>query len=542
MLALRYSLVLSASCLLASPRWAQVTLDFEGLPATPIVAGDLVPLPGSVLTDDYVGDGVIFGRDGVSLGVAVGIDSFAPSSGVNSVVGLDENGIIPGTSSGAALGDIYFRFVLPGTTIPGESEGVTFTIGDAGGDVDEFIITSYDSGDNQVDSRHVMGDSRFLVALPVPVHRVEIYFLGTAGYSLDDLHFSTPEGPTCFTLDFETDDSGQTMVHGTRVDSEFDGDGVFPVITGSVNDSGMNTAAILDSSTGPALQDPDLLVGNGNILILQTDANTSECPPGSGVFCSHNDDEDGGLLRFSWGTRPVRALSLVLVDIDATDGLSRVVLTDESGANRTYSVPADWTGDLVTDGTSGTGTLDLTTLADQIGFGSSATASEDAAFDPERVVQIDVQLGGSGGVDDVVFCPSKGMFRPTVAIRNGSGVNPMNLSSVTLPRLGTTWIADLDCRSFGSGTAFLIIRASENPGALCPFGEELVRGAVLYGTSRAFHASSSQLGWDVPADVSLVGRTVHAQGFCQSEVASFGSRPFIARGRLSNALDLTLGF
>jgi hypothetical protein len=206
----------------------------------------------------------------------------------------------------------------------------------------------------------------------------------------------------CFTLDFESDDQGNGMVHGTKVDTEFDGGPNYPVtITSSVNASAANTAAILNSSTGPASQDPDLLVGNGNILIMQTDSNLSQCGPG--VYCTHNDDEDGGTLSFAFN-QPTTPSSIVLVDIDASDPVSTVVLTDSSARTRTYTVPANWTGDLIVNATSGMGTLDLTTLAVQPGFGSNATATEDAGFDGTSVVQIDVNLGGSGGVDDLNWC------------------------------------------------------------------------------------------------------------------------------------------
>jgi hypothetical protein len=225
------------------------------------------------------------------------------------------------------------------------------------------------------------------------------------------LSFSLPGCPpgdgecleaVCYALDFESDDEGAPMAHGARVDAEFDGGATFPVtITGSANPSGNNTAAILNSSTGPASQDPDLLVGSGNILILQTDVNQSEC--GAGVYCSHNDDEDGGSLSFAFSASAAPT-SLVLIDIDASDPSSTVVLTDASGNTRVYTVPGNWTGDLVSDATSGRGTLDLTTLADQPGFASTATASEDMGFDAAAVVRIDVNLGGSGALDDLNWC------------------------------------------------------------------------------------------------------------------------------------------
>jgi hypothetical protein len=227
-------------------------------------------------------------------------------------------------------------------------------------------------------------------------------------FAVDDISIpaATFDCPQCVTLDFETDDEGHPMPHGARIDTEYDGGSEYPVtITSFVHASGAGTAAILDSTHGPAAVDPDLLVGRGNILILQNDANLAQCPPGSGIYCSHNDDEDGGMLSFKF-TAPVPPSSIVLIDIDAGDPTSLVVLIDTMGLKRTYTVPRDWTGDWIEDGPPGHGTLDLTTLADQPGFNSTATAVEQAGFDPNSVIRIDVILGGSAGVDDVTWCDS----------------------------------------------------------------------------------------------------------------------------------------
>jgi hypothetical protein len=81
------------------------------------------------------------------------------------------------------------------------------------------------------------------------------------------------------------------------------------------------------------------------------------------------------------------------------------VLTDVNGKTRTYSVPGNWTGDRVADFPEpGWKILDLTTIANQIGFASTVTASEQAGYDPMAVVQLVVTLGGSGAVDDVCWC------------------------------------------------------------------------------------------------------------------------------------------
>lgn len=174
--------------------WA-TTIDFEGLAFTSITSGgDTVPVAGSVLANEFMGVGVLFGKAGVSAGVAVVRDTLAPSSGLNSVGGLNAAGVLPGTGSGALVGDIYFSFVVPGSTTAGTTAGVSFTIGDGGGDLDMFQIRSYDLGGLLIDTQNVSGNSRFLVTIGVAgVNRVEVDFSGDFGYSLDDLNFNAPE-------------------------------------------------------------------------------------------------------------------------------------------------------------------------------------------------------------------------------------------------------------------------------------------------------------------------------------------------------------
>ena len=366
-----------------------------------------------------------------------------------------------------------------------------------------------------------------------------------AGVALDNVCLEIVSAP-CFTLDFETDDEGAPLIHGQHLgngDPEFDGGSLYPVtLTSSVLPSGQSTAAILDSSTGPATQDPDLLVGRDNILILQTEANTSECPPGSGIYCSHNDDDDGGRLSFDF-PGPVTPSGVVLIDIDSTDPTSTVVLTDGAGARRTYTVPASWTGDSVSDATTGWRLLDLTNTNDQPGFGSTATAVDDPGFDPTGVVRIDVHLGGSGGVDDLAWCPSPVALqaawppRASARVRAGSCVHPSVLSFDSLPVLGRPFEAILDCTAQGPGLAVLEVRQQADGGARTIHGEARMDGALVYRTARVYADWRSQLTWEVPNDVSLLGLKVYAQGLCICNASTTGPRL-----RLSNAVDLVLGF
>jgi hypothetical protein len=190
---------------ISAPAVATVIIDFEGLPYTDChgLAGDVIPDAASVLADSFMSDGVLFGSK-TSAGVAVEQDSSdAPSSGLNSVVGLDVFGSIPGTESGGRVGDIFFSFVLPGTRTPAYTDYVSFTIGDAGYDLDVFEIRSYNLADELIDIRNVSDTSRFLVAISVPeIHRVEIDFSGDFGYSLDDLTFTSPVPEPCTLMMF----------------------------------------------------------------------------------------------------------------------------------------------------------------------------------------------------------------------------------------------------------------------------------------------------------------------------------------------------
>lgn len=344
-----------------------------------------------------------------------------------------------------------------------------------------------------------------------------------------------------YTLDFETDSSGNPIPHGARIDDEF-GHGVFPIVEGSVNDSGLNTVAVLNSDTGPASQDPDLLVGHGNVLILQTDDNTNECPPGSGIFCSHNDDEDGGTLRFAWPAMSVSLASVTLIDCDASDGAWSVMLSDGVARRRTYTVPGNWTGDHVLDGpAAGVRALDLTTLAPQPGFGATATAAEDPGFDPADVVRVEVVLGGSGAVDDLRFrLADPRSFPATVATRNGSGRNRMILTGLARPVLGSPWAARLDCSRFGEGLASLSFRRRPLLGTRTLFGELLIAGELLHEATQPFSHSATDFSWTVPNDPTLIGLPLYVQGACRS--TAIGSGRFVRGGGLSNALDLTLGF
>ncbi len=203
-------------------------------------------------------------------------------------------------------------------------------------------------------------------------------------------------------IDFSFEDDGVTpLVNGQKIDTEF---GNLFTLSSSGNNQGL---AIFDSDpAGPNAGggDEDLLVGLGNLLTLQ-----SNDDPGitGGIFDTPNDSAQGGNMIFSF-LSPVQLNSIVLVDLDIT-GVN-LTMTDGDGLTRTYNVPSGWTKDIEADGPDGFAILDLTSLADQAGefAGILATASEDAGFNPAGVVELDVNMIGSGAIDNLTFVPTPG--------------------------------------------------------------------------------------------------------------------------------------
>ncbi len=165
-------------------------------------------------------------------------------------------------------------------------------------------------------------------------------------------------------------------------------------------------AAIFDSSpVGPnaGSLDQDLLVGLGNILILQNHNFPTQTIPG--IYDTPNDEAAGGTIVFDF-LNPLKMLSIDLIDIDG-NGPVDLFLLDGSGRTRTYNVGPSWTRDIFHQGPAGFDTLDLTSLAAQVGEGGgTATAFEDLLFDPLDVVRLTVVHSGSAGIDNLVVIPA----------------------------------------------------------------------------------------------------------------------------------------
>ena len=199
-------------------------------------------------------------------------------------------------------------------------------------------------------------------------------------------------------IDFQTEDDMTTpLVNGQSVSSPVNFGTLFSLTsTGSDHDG----LAIFDSTPEVNHSDQDLQVRLKNILIFQQ----KDSDQVGNIFDDPNDEDDGGSIIFDFGQfEPVYMLSLDLIDID-DDGAAKVILTDVEEFTRTYVVPDNWTKDINDNGPDGYDTLDLTTLAGQLGEGgSTATASQTAGFDPFSVIRMEVVFSGSAGLDNLRF-------------------------------------------------------------------------------------------------------------------------------------------
>ena len=200
-------------------------------------------------------------------------------------------------------------------------------------------------------------------------------------------------------IDFSTDDQGNTLVNGQAIASPEEFGNLV-----SISASAATGAAIFDSTPGGPNTRPeteDLLVGLGNVLIVQSHVFPEQTTPG--IFDTPSDATQGGTLFFDF-VSPSRLESITLVDIDENAN-AEVRLTDTAGNARVYSVPNHWTNDGRV-GPNGFAELDLTSLENQAGETDQlATAMEDPGFDANMVTQLQVTLFGSGAVDNLVFVP-----------------------------------------------------------------------------------------------------------------------------------------
>jgi hypothetical protein len=279
--------------------------------------------------------------------------------------------------------------------------------------------------------------------------------IGNAGtVLLDDvviqyIHGSCDED---LTVDFETEDDGNALVEGQSVDNPPGTEFGDKLIIGS---SGPNAgSSIFDSTNPPFNQDPDLAVGTGNILILQND-----------VAVNPNDDEDGGSFTFTFA-RPHQSLSIDLIDVDAAGNEFMIVTLNSASGSRTYTVPANWTGDINDATGPGIRTLDLQDTTPQQGnLGVFATSVDSGTYDPNATTSIEIELGGSGGVDNYIA------LIPCVNIAfelEDDGLTPIVNGQVLDPEFGIEIDITTTAGDNGGATAFDSNPAGPNLGGPDP--------------------------------------------------------------------------
>lgn len=207
------------------------------------------------------------------------------------------------------------------------------------------------------------------------------------------------------TIDFETDDDMVTPFANGQVVSSPGAFGTYFNLS-SLGSRQLGPLVFDSSPLGPNAggPDPDLLVDLGNVLIMQDDSRPAQTVPG--FFDTPDDANLGGILVFDF-VSPVELRSVDMVDING-NGPVVLTLVDGGGLTRAYSIPMHWTFD-PTVSPNGYDTLDFTSLLPQLGEGGqSATAVQDAGFNPFGVVRLEVDFEGSGGLDNLVFVPAPG--------------------------------------------------------------------------------------------------------------------------------------
>jgi hypothetical protein len=121
-------------------------------------------------------------------------------------------------------------------------------------------------------------------------------------------------------------------------------------------------------------------------------------------------------------------------------------------------------------------------------------------------------------------------FAPTATVYNGSGLNPVILSSATPPALGSTWMVDVDASAYPSATStYLLGRAGQSAGVLFPFGELLLdlSSPFVFAQAAPVSGGISTHALPLPANPALAGLTSYAQA------AVLGVSPAVATNGLA---------
>ena len=134
------------------------------------------------------------------------------------------------------------------------------------------------------------------------------------------------------------------------------------------------------------------------------------------------------------------------------------------------------------------------------------------------------------GADNITI--TEAPIAASSTVRNGSGANPMTLSTVSLPVINTNWVTRLDCSAHGPGMAAILGSFGKANGPTIVFGELLfeVQTSFLLGS-----LPSAGTTWDFT--IFLINDPV----FCGLELTLQGICTGAPIPQLTNALDLVLG-
>ncbi len=208
-------------------------------------------------------------------------------------------------------------------------------------------------------------------------------------------------------IDFETDDVGGVIVNGKKIESP--PGTVFGTYFTLTTTGGSLGAAAFDSTPGGPNDpgpDPDLLVDQGNVAIMQSSSN----PAMTGdVFDTPNDSAAGGAMLYDFSPAITAGFHVFVDEIDIVDrdvnGRNIITLTDENTLTRTVTVPADFTGE-ISNGDPGVATVDLSSGAPTESPnipGLFTTVATDPGFDIDNVISVEITFIGSGALDNFRF-------------------------------------------------------------------------------------------------------------------------------------------
>ena len=144
-------------------------------------------------------------------------------------------------------------------------------------------------------------------------------------------------------------------------------------------------------------------------------------------------------------------------------------------------------------------------------------------------IRRDVVLSTQTRVDEVMsFCPSA-----QSVVRNGSGTNPLVLSSLGAPRIARNWTVQLDCTGYQDSLAIVAMATGGHPGLQTFAGEILFdfTSEILGAGARDHTGNVLSFTLPVPPNIALCGRTATAQALILGAPGP----------HFSNALDLAVG-